>query len=122
MKTTKQSLVKLKDLKLFRVELTFKYLYLTDASSVSIDDAQIWLKEIHNGEFDGAFEVKQVRESSEVDDFEDDYGVYIDPQLTVNPVINGDLLLGDLKEELRLDIPEMIEKVRAAGYTVTKLR
>jgi hypothetical protein len=101
--------------KLYRVDINLKYLVLTDKEYKQADTLA-WLKnEVHGGELDDeACTISLVKDSKEVNDFEEGYCTYY-----TDPDDDG-TSLEHIIDRLGLDASKMIERLKKLGYKVTK--
>lgn len=99
-------------MKLYRVDIALKYLYLGDEEPT--DESLLkWMRECHSGELDNDVAINEVTAKEQIDDFNYSYCPYRDDD-------EEDECLEDLIPKLGLDIPFMIKTLKKAGYKVTK--
>ena len=107
--------------KLFRVDLSLKYLVLTDKKEYNQYDVLKWLREeCHEGEFDeddsdspNECIIQEVDDSEMIQDFLDmdiDYNVYGTDGISISTVV----------EAFDLDTPKLIKELQKRGYKVSK--
>lgn len=99
--------------KLYRVDITLSYLCLSD-KTLAHKDAINWVWNTHEGEFDDAIEITEVKDSSQIEDFDDSYTIYgeCDDSYTKK----------DAEFDLALDIESIKKRLANLGYEVKKIK